>query len=474
MPRTSSLLHSSHKQQTPRQYQAVAQFNSADDDELVNLNDNEIYEERPKRISKIKADQIQERQEHDGARRRVASRNRSSSNASKATATASTNSRLLGSQASSQSRANASSESRSVGSDGLSESYRLSIENGADDVSDGSQNIDEEGTGENYDELNPPDDSPYSQVRASVLPTDDLSLSINTPRMWTLSMLFAALGSSTNLFFSLRYPSVSLSPIIALLLVHPLGLLWDRVLKRVGDPDETYVHGTITKRGGLLVSGGYDNLRNPADWLARSSTNTSSFTQRGSWQNISREVRLWLAQGCWNEKEHTCVYISSNVSFGFAFATDVSDHIVNSPILYVRFVNDLFLLQVIVEQVKFYKQDVSIVYQILLILSTQILGYAFAGITRRYLVQPSGMVWPGTLVSSSLFSTLHKNRNQIANGWRISPARLFSLVLSGSLGFYFLPGLLMPALSYFNVITWFAPNNVVIANLVCQFRFIFF
>lgn len=34
-------------------------------------------------------------------------------------------------------------------------------------------------------------------------------------------------------------------------------------------------------------------------------------------------MRLWLAQGRWNEKEHACVYVSSNVSFGFAFATDV-------------------------------------------------------------------------------------------------------------------------------------------------------
>src|SRR3569833_1520522 len=31
----------------------------------------------------------------------------------------------------------------------------------------------------------------------------------------------------------------------------------------------------------------------------------------------AERFRLWLAQGRWNEKEHSCVYISSNVSFGF-------------------------------------------------------------------------------------------------------------------------------------------------------------
>jgi hypothetical protein len=146
---------------------------------------------------------------------------------------------------------------------------------------------------------NPSDDSPYAQVRASVANTDNTSLSIDTPRMWFLSIIFAIAGSSTNLFFSLRYPSVSLTPIIALLLVHPLGLLWDQLLKRHDDPEETFVNGCIIK--------------------STYSSGTSLY--KTSWK---RRFRLWLAQGRWNEKEHCCVYVSSNVSFGFAFATDVS------------------------------------------------------------------------------------------------------------------------------------------------------
>jgi len=148
---------------------------------------------------------------------------------------------------------------------------------------------------------NPTDNSPYAQVRASVAATDNTSLSIDTPRMWFLSIIFAIAGSSTNLFFSLRYPSVSLTPIIALLLVHPLGLLWDRVLKRHDDPDETFLDGCLHK----------------------STYSSHTLQLKASWR---RRLRLWLAQGRWNEKEHCCVYVSSNVSFGFAFATDVSFH----------------------------------------------------------------------------------------------------------------------------------------------------
>ena len=118
------------------------------------------------------------------------------------------------------------------------------------------------------------------------------------------------------------------------------------------------------------------------------------------------------------------------------------------------------------EQTKFYHQETSILYQILLTISTQILGYAFAGLTRRYLVRPPSMIWPGTLMSTAMFTTMHKSENKVANGWEVSRWNFFLYVWLGALAWYFLPGLLMPALSYFSVITWFAPKNVVVANLV--------
>ena len=288
-------------------------------------------------------------------------------------------------------------------------------------TSEDEEEVDEEAISTDGADANEPaDNSPYAQVRASVAATDDTSASINTPRMWMLSLICALLGSATNLFFSLRYPSVAITPVIALVIVHPLGRLWDRLLKRNDDPTEGFEDGNLVRRTKLG--------RNP---------NPSTKTR----------LRLWLAQGTWNGKEHACVYISSNVSFGFAFATDV-----------------------IVEQSKFYNQDPSIMYQLLLTISTQILGYSFAGLTRRYLVRPPSMIWPGTLMSTAMFTTMHSSENKSANGWIISRWKFFLFAWSGAFAWYFLPGLLMPALSYFNVITWFAPKNVVIANLVSFLR----
>lgn len=111
--------------------------------------------------------------------------------------------------------------------------------------------------------------------------------------MWLLTLLFALLGSSANLFFSLRYPSVTINPIIALILVHPLGLAWDIIFKRSDDAEFRYEDGAVVEQ-----------------------PSTSDLT-------LLTRLRVWLAQGQWNEKEHACVYVGSNVAFAFAFATDV-------------------------------------------------------------------------------------------------------------------------------------------------------
>jgi OPT oligopeptide transporter protein len=146
--------------------------------------------------------------------------------------------------------------------------------------------------------------------------TDDyLSVNINTPRMWILSLLFAIFGSSINLFFSLRYPSVSISPIIALLVAHPLGLLWDQVF-----PFSAEYFVESSSRPNLSVRRG--SLDESSPLLSPSSANGVAI-RKGITLSRWRRLQVWLGQGRWNAREHCCVFISSNVSFGFAFATDV-------------------------------------------------------------------------------------------------------------------------------------------------------
>ena len=73
-----------------------------------------------------------------------------------------------------------------------------------------------------------------------------------------------------------------------------------------------------------------------------------------------------LNPGKFNIKEHSVIVVMASVSFGVAYATDI-----------------------ILAQLVFYKQDFGVVFQLLLTISTQSLGYGIAGILRKFLGE-----WP--------------------------------------------------------------------------------
>ncbi len=69
-----------------------------------------------------------------------------------------------------------------------------------------------------------------------------------------------------------------------------------------------------------------------------------------------------LNPGPFNIKEHSIIVVMAGVSFSVAYATDI-----------------------ILAQIVFYKQDFGIVFQLLLVISTQSLGYGIAGLMRKFL-----------------------------------------------------------------------------------------
>ena len=120
----------------------------------------------------------------------------------------------------------------------------------------------------------------------------------------------------------------------------------------------------------------------------------------------------------------------------------------------------------------------------MLVLSTQLLGFSIGGILRRFLVQPPSMsahlaslgsislifivsaVWPANLVSCALFNTLH-SQSYAGMGTRggISRERFFLYAWAAGLCWYFVPGYLFQALSYFSWVCWIAPENIVVNQL---------
>lgn len=145
--------------------------------------------------------------------------------------------------------------------------------------------------------------------------------------------------------------------------------------------------------------------------------------------------------GPFSIKEHVCVTVMANVVVSGAYSTDI-----------------------VLAQKIFYGQSVPFKYQILLALGSQVLGFSLGGLLRPFVVWPSSMIWPGALVNSALFNTLHKNYGQRDRG-HMTRERFFLIAMACSFVWYWVPGYLFTALSMFNWVCWIAPNNLVVNAL---------
>ncbi|GLB42837.1 putative OPT oligopeptide transporter protein [Lyophyllum shimeji] len=77
------------------------------------------------------------------------------------------------------------------------------------------------------------DDSPYPEVRSAVANTDDPDIPVSTIRSWTLGLIWAIVVPGLNQFFFFRYPSVTVTGIVAQLLSFPLGTAWAKFMPNV-------------------------------------------------------------------------------------------------------------------------------------------------------------------------------------------------------------------------------------------------
>lgn len=158
-------------------------------------------------------------------------------------------------------------------------------------------------------------------------------------------------------------------------------------------------------------------------------------------------IEFNLNPGPFNVKEHTVIVMMANVSIqgGVAYATDV-----------------------LLAQQVYYKQNFGWAFQMLLVITTQCIGFGMAGIVRRFLIWPAAMIWPSTLANVALMYTLHDHKPSDpaqSNGWSIGRYRWFLYVFAGSFFWYWFPGWIAQGLTYFDWIVWIAPYNVVVNQL---------
>ncbi|GLU08960.1 hypothetical protein SLE2022_258410 [Rubroshorea leprosula] len=243
------------------------------------------------------------------------------------------------------------------------------------------------------------DVSPIEQVRLTVSNTDDPNQPVWTFRMWFLGLLSCALLSFLNQFFYYRTEPLVITQITVQVATLPIGRFMAAVLPK------TQYQISIPGLGPKMFS---------------------------------------LNPGPFNMKEHVLITIFANAGSAFGNGSAYAVGIVN-----------------IIKA--FYKRNISFFAAWLLIVTTQVLGYGWAGLLRKYVVEPAHMWWPGNLVQVSLFRALHEKEEREKK--QMTRAKFFLIVLVCSFSWYLLPGYLFTTLTSISWVCWIFSKSVTAQQL---------
>ncbi|XP_012828598.1 PREDICTED: oligopeptide transporter 7-like [Erythranthe guttata] len=147
-----------------------------------------------------------------------------------------------------------------------------------------------------------------------------------------------------------------------------------------------------------------------------------------------------LNPGPFNVKEHVLITIFANSGAGTVYAI----HVVTAVKI-------------------FYKQHISFFVSLIVVITTQVLGFGWAGIYRRYLVEPAAMWWPANLVQVSLFRALHEKDERAKGG--VTRTQFFIIAFITSFAYYIFPGYLFEMLTSLSWICWVFPKSVLAQQL---------
>ncbi|CAI8618004.1 unnamed protein product [Vicia faba] len=153
--------------------------------------------------------------------------------------------------------------------------------------------------------------------------------------------------------------------------------------------------------------------------------------------------RFSLNPGPFNMKEHVLITIFANAGSAFGSGSPYAVGIVN-----------------IIKA--FYGRSISFLAAWLLIITTQVLGYGWAGLLKKYVVEPAHMWWPSTLVQVSIFRTLHEKDE---DPHKFSRAKFFFIALVCSFLWYIVPGYLFTTLTSISWVCWVFSKSVTAQQL---------
>jgi len=148
-------------------------------------------------------------------------------------------------------------------------------------------------------------------------------------------------------------------------------------------------------------------------------------------------IGRWLNPHPFNSKEHVAIIIMASSASGAAYATEV-----------------------LATQKLYYNVVPNAAIAILLLFSSQLLGYGMAGMLRKSLVYPTKMLWPSILPLSTLVETLHRDRTEMKKKFNF-----FWIIFAAVAVWELFPQYVMPALTGISVFCLANRNSLVFTNI---------
>lgn len=141
---------------------------------------------------------------------------------------------------------------------------------------------------------------------------------------------------------------------------------------------------------------------------------------------LHKEIAFNLNPGPWNPKEHALVIVAYWGSTYTAYG-----------------LGPLSAMEL------YYHKRMSGAWAVLFLMTTQLMGYGFAGLYRDVLVRPPGMYYPGVLPNVTLFNAMHRHPSVTKKS-----LGFFGVVATVAFVYQWFPGFVMPLLASLPVVCW--------------------
>ncbi|OWM71178.1 hypothetical protein CDL15_Pgr011305 [Punica granatum] len=107
--------------------------------------------------------------------------------------------------------------------------------------------------------------------------------------------------------------------------------------------------------------------------------------------------------------------------------------------------SNVYAVHIITSALAYYHRTIHPMAAFLLAQTTQLLGYGWAGLFRKYLVDSPYMWWPASLAQVSFFRALHEKEKRHRRG--LTRLQFFLMAFVSSFVYYIVPGYLFPSVS---------------------------